>query len=81
MSYKRSEDKEEVEMVLINNENNNNDNDVVSDFRSHDEAKENLFEEQVDDKIKVTPKTTLSQKMVHAVKNLQAFYNEDVKNH
>ena len=33
--------------------------------------------EEIDDNIEATPKTTLNQKVVYAIKNLQALYNED----
>ena len=37
----------------------------------------NLFEEQVDDKIEVTPKTTLHPEVAHSMEKLQALYNKD----
>ena len=45
MSYEGLDDDEKVNMVLANNENNNNYCNVVSSYKSDDEAKENLFEE------------------------------------
>ena len=50
---------------------------AVSNLESNDEAEENLFEEQIQDEIEVIPKTTFNPKLVKAVKNLQALYNED----
>ena len=47
-------------------------------MKSDEDAKENVFEGQIDDKIEVTHKTTLNQKVVQALKNIQALYNEDV---
>ena len=73
-SYDGLEDNEEVKMVSKYNESNNN-YYKVGYYKSDEEAKDIFFEEQVDDKIKVTPKTTLNPKVVHAMKNLQALYN------
>ena len=64
-------------MVWGNNEDNDSNYDVVSNLESKEEEKENLFEDQIDDEIHMTPKTTLNSKVVRAMKNLQASYNED----
>ena len=45
--------------------------------KSDEETKENLFDEVVDNTIKMIPKTTLNPKVVHAMKNFQASYNKD----
>ena len=74
MSYEGSDENEEVETVLDDNENDINNYYVVSNSNSDDEAKENFFGWQ---KIKVMPMTTLNQKLVQAMKNFQAWYDED----
>ena len=76
MSYKESDDDEEVQMVSVHNENNSNNYNVVSTLES-DEVEENLFEEQVEDEIKATPKTTVNPK-VRVTKILHALYDEDM---
>ena len=73
MSCDGWDDDEEVEMVPTNIVNSYC---IVSDSESDEEAKENLFED-IDDEIKVTPKTKLNPKLVHIMKNLQASYNKD----
>ena len=45
-------------MVLACNENNNNYYDVVRDSNKDEESKDNFFEVQVKDEVKVTLKTT-----------------------
>ena len=44
---------------------------------NYEGVEENFFEEQVDDKIKVTPKSTPNSNVLWAMQNLQPFYNED----
>ena len=63
-----SNDHEEVEKGLTINEHDNNYHNVVSNSDSDNEVKENVFEEHVDDKVGVTPKTTLSSKVKCAKK-------------
>ena len=58
MSYEESDDDDEVKMVTAINQNNNNDCYVVSDFKSNDKAEENLFDEDIDNEVEATPKTT-----------------------
>ena len=60
MSYDGSDDEEELQMVPIVSENNNNSN-VVSDSDSDDDNNNNndnekVFDEDIDDEIKATPK-------------------------
>ena len=71
MSY---EDKEDV---VFTNNNNNKYNDVVKNSESDELTQENLFGKDVEDKMKVNPKNALNAKVVHAMKNLQALYDED----
>ena len=47
-------------MVLFNNENNINTCNVVSFSKSNDEAENISCEEQIEDEVKVTPKTILN---------------------
>ena len=65
MSYERLDDEEEVKMISAYNENNNNYYNVITNSESNDEVEENLFEGQVEDKIKVTPKTTINPKVLY----------------
>ena len=76
MSYDGLDEDDEVNTVLTNNQNDSYYCNVYSNFKSNEEAEENLFE-KVDDEIKVTPKTTFNSKAVHVKKNLQALYNKD----
>ena len=64
MRYDGLDDNEAMETVFSNSE-------------CDQEAKENVFEEQVEDEIKMTPKTTPNPKVVLAIKNLHVLYNED----
>ena len=64
---------------MAQNESNNNSYKVVSSLEKGDEAGESLLVEQNEDKIKVTPKTTLNPKEVRAMKNVKALNNEYVK--
>ena len=58
MSYERFDDEEEeVEVVSTSNENNYYYQNLVSEFNSDNEAKENFFGEQVNNDIKVTQRT------------------------
>ena len=59
MGNEGSNDVEEVKKAPTNNENNSNDYNVVHNSESDDEAMVDYFEEQVNNKVKVTPKTTL----------------------
>ena len=61
ISYKRYDNKNEFKMAPTNN-NNYYYYYVVSDSKSVEEAKEIFFEE-IDDKIEVTPKITLNPKV------------------
>ena len=61
---------------LINNQNNYNYN-VICDSESSDESKGKLFDEYVDEEVKVDPKTTINPEVVCAMKKLQASYNDD----
>lgn len=79
MSYERSNDNEEVKTVLAHNKNNNFHYNVVSHSENADKVKEILFEGEVEDKIKVTPKTILNPEVLQAMKNLQALYNVNAK--
>ena len=74
-SYEGTDDEEEVDMVPAN-DNYYQQHKVVSDSESDVEAKENLSEE-IDDKIEVTPKTILKQKVVCVMKTLQVSFNVD----
>ena len=59
MSYERSDDEGELEMVPIVNNNFYNYN-VVSDSESDNENEEIIFDEDIHKEVKVTPKTTIN---------------------
>ena len=66
-------------MIPIISENNN-DSNVVSDSDSdnnNDNVKENVFDKNIRDKVKVTPKTTINANVVCAIKKLQTSYNDN----
>ena len=52
---------------------------LVSDCKneSDDKNDQNFLDEDVNDKIEVNPKTTINNKVVHAMKKLWALYNDD----
>ena len=77
--YKGSDDEEDVKTDSTHNENNNNSYNIVSNSQSDDKDKKNIFEEQVNDEIKVTPKTTLNPKLICAMKTLKVLCNENAK--
>ena len=60
MSYEGLNEDEEVEIVLAHDENNDNNHNIVIVSESDDEVKENLFEVQMEEDIKVTSKMTLN---------------------
>ena len=60
------------------NNNSNNNCNVVNDSDNDDKKEkeeENILEQEVEDDFEVTPETTLNQKMVRSMKNLQATCN------
>ena len=63
-------------MVPVVDQNHNYYN-VISDSKIDKEDKENLFEEDINEEVKVTPKTTINAKMMQAMKQLQASYNNN----
>ena len=73
MSYEGLDEEEELKMVPIINNNNNN-NNIVSASDSDTDIEndnKNVFDEDIDDEVKVTSKTTINAKVVWAMKNLQ----------
>ena len=68
-SYEDNEDEDEDDRISTNNYSHNNYN-VVSDFDCNEETKENVLDEDVEDKIEVTPKIALKEKVVCAMKYL-----------
>ena len=42
------------------------------------EAKENIFDEDANDEVEATPKTTVNARVVHAVRKFQTSYNNNV---
>ena len=78
-SYEGSDDEEELKIVPVDNKNNNI--NVVSDSRTDtndndfENNEENFFDEDIDDQVIASPKTTINAKVIQAVKKLQAFYN------
>ena len=78
MSYEESNEEEELKMPsVINNYNKSN---VVSDSdRDNDTKKDdkNFFDEDIDNEVKATPKTTINTKVVWSKKKPQASYNDN----
>ena len=60
VSYEGAHNDKEFERVLACNENKTNNYNLVSNLERDDKVEENLFGEQIEDKIEVTPKTTLN---------------------
>ena len=79
MSYEGSDDEEELVMSQTVSENNNNNNNIISDFDSYsdDKNEENVFVKDIDKEVEATPKAIIGTKVVHAMKKLQASYNND----
>ena len=58
-------------MVLGNNEKNNYyDYNEVRNYESKNKDEENYFEDQIDEDIEVTPKSTLNPKVARVIKNM-----------
>ena len=80
-SYEGLDEEEEPEMVpvLINNSNINVVSDSDRDPSEEDfkNNKDNFFDEDINDQVKVSPQTTINAKVVWAMRKLQASYNED----
>ena len=80
-SYEGSDDKEELEIVPVDNKNNsinvvrNSDGDSNNDDFENNE--ENFFEEDINDQVMASPKTTFNTKVIQAMKKLQASYNDE----
>ena len=68
--YEVLDDYDKVETVSEINQNDNNNDNVVGNFKSDDEAKENIFCENVNDEVDLTPKTMISPKGVLALRKL-----------
>ena len=78
ISYEGLDSEEELEPIPI--VNNNNNINLVGDSNSDDDIENDnnkLFEEDLDDKVNVTPKTTINAKVVHTRKKFQASYNDN----
>ena len=76
-SCEGSDDEEELKLFPIVNNNNNNVK-VVTDSNSEDNINnnnENVFDEDIDNEANMTLQTTINAKMVHAMKKLQALYD------
>ena len=72
-------DDEVINMVPKNNFFNSYYN-LVSNFDSEnkkEEEEDNFFEQEVEDKLEVTPEATFYPKVIRAVKNMQAAYSKD----
>ena len=76
MSYEDNEN--ELEMIPVVMQNNN-DYNVVSDSKSEsdDKSEENLFDVNINKEVETRPKTIINSKVVQAMKQLQALYNDD----
>ena len=78
MSYEGSNDEEEIKTIPVIHQNNNNNYNVVNDSESQSNNWKNLFDEDFDVEVKATLKITINAKVVHAMKKLQALYNNNV---
>ena len=81
-SYEGWDDEEEelkTVPVVVNNNNVNivSDSDTNSSEEDFENNDDNFFDEDIDDQVKVTPKTAINSKVVQAMKMLQALYNDD----
>ena len=55
-SYEGSDDNEEVAMVPEINQNSSNNYNGISDSKTNDNAKENVFDKDFDNEFEATPK-------------------------
>ena len=69
------DDDDEVKAVPTVNQINDNNYNVVNNSKNNEEAKKNLFDEDINED-EVTLKTTVNTKVVQATKKLQASYND-----
>ena len=80
-SYVGSDDEEELEIVPVDNKNNNVNVVSDSDSDSNDEDFENneefLFDEDINDQVIASPKTTVNAKVIWAMKKHQTLYNDN----
>ena len=58
---------------------NNNHNVVSNNLKSKEEEEECIFEQELEEDLEVTLKTTLNPKIERVMENLQAFCNKDSK--
>ena len=79
MSFKGSDDDEELEMVHVINQNNNNNYNVENDSESKCNDEENLLDKDVDKEVEDNPMTTFNAKVVQAMKAGKALYNNYAK--
>ena len=63
-TYKVSEGDEELIMVPVLNQNNNKTYNIINNFKSNNEIEENVFDEEMNNEVKATPKTTINAEMV-----------------
>ena len=74
-SYEGSDNEEELEIVPV--DNNNNDVNVVSDSNSESSDEDlknndkNIFDEDVNNHVIASPKTTINAKVIHAMKSFK----------
>ena len=76
MSYEGLDDEEKLKMVPVNNQNNNH-YYVVSDSESDGEDEEKIFYKDVKKEVEANPMTAIKAKVVHAMKNLLALFNDN----
>ena len=80
MNYEGLNKEEVLETVLVVNNNNNINVVSNSDSDSSEEDVENnedFFDKGINDQVIISPQITVNAKVIHAMKNLQALYNED----
>ena len=81
MSYEGSDDEEELKTVPVENNNNNvnvvSDSDSDSSNKDFENNKGKFSDKDIDNQVITLPQTTVNAKVVRAMKNLQALYNDD----
>ena len=79
-SYQGSNGEEELEIVPLYNKNNDVNVGSNSDIHSSEDFendKENFFDEDINNQVIASPKTTVNAKVIQAMKKLRALYNND----
>ena len=79
-SYEGSDDEEERKIVPVDNKNNVNvvrDSDIDSSDKDSKNNEGHIFDEDINDQVIASFKTTVNAKVIWAMKKLQTLYNDD----